>query len=114
MFLAARGKACVDPVFFMYYHCWPAFLPPFVYLFLFYVFSMLPGARPVWNRYSLCTLMICLLSYRPLNVYSHSEFFSVAKGKACVDPVFVMYVHCSPAVLPPFASVLLLYTFQGC
>ena len=32
MFHAARGKACVDPAFFMYFHCLLAFLPRFASL----------------------------------------------------------------------------------
>ena len=35
------------------------------------------------------------------------KLFPVARGKACVDQRFFMYLYCSPAFLPPVASLLL-------
>ena len=52
--------------------------------------SMLLGGRPVWTLCSSCTLIVRLLFYHPLCLYSSSQCFHVARDTACVDPCTLM------------------------
>ena len=82
LFHAARGKTCVDPVFSMYFHDCPAFLPPFVSLLIDWVFSMVLGARPVRIKFSSCTCIVPLLSFHALRLCAYAKLLRVAKANS--------------------------------
>ena len=86
----ARGKASVDPVFFMYFHCPPSFLQPFCVSTLPLNFSLLLVARPAWIRCSSCASIICPLSYHPWCLDSYAKLFHDARGTR------PMRARCSP------------------
>ena len=91
----ARGKASVDPVFFMDSHCPQSFLQPFCVSTLPLTFSLLLVARPAWIRCSSCTSIIRPLSYHPLCLHSYAKLCHDARGTG----------PCGPGVPRPLASV---------